>query len=143
MSAQICPRNIDILRQNFALAWSIICLAMLELSRYFARICSCFDTLILNIMASKEPYLVLDSDAEDADDGRSSAVQTAEFLSRFQPPKPAEISRKRASFRATHGELIFQYSSKHPGNSTIPQTNLMNFQNSSILCSNFAEQSFS
>ena len=30
--------------------------------------------------------MVLDSDAEDADDGRSSAVQTAEFLSRFQPP---------------------------------------------------------
>ena len=48
VSAQICPRIIDILRQNFALAWSIICLAMLELSRYFARICSCFDTLILN-----------------------------------------------------------------------------------------------
>ena len=41
--------------------------------------------------------MVLDSDAENADDGRSSAVQTAEFLSRFQPPKPAEISRKRAS----------------------------------------------
>ena len=41
--------------------------------------------------------MVLDSDAEDADDGRSSAVQTAEFLSRFQPPKPAGISRRRAS----------------------------------------------
>ena len=41
--------------------------------------------------------MVLDSDAEDADDGRSSAVQTAEFRSRFQPPKPAEISHKRAS----------------------------------------------
>ena len=38
--------------------------------------------------------MVLDSDAEDADDGRSSAVQTAEFLSRLQPPKPAEMSRK-------------------------------------------------
>ena len=88
--------------------------------------------------------MVLDSNAEDADDGRSSAVQTAEFLSRFQPPKPAEISRKRASaLPNTHGELIFQYSSKHPGNSTIPQTNLMNFQNSSIFCSNFAEQFFS
>ena len=32
VSAQICPRIIDILRQNFALAWSIICLAMLELA---------------------------------------------------------------------------------------------------------------
>ena len=38
--------------------------------------------------------MVLESDAEDADDGRSSAVQTAEFLSRLQPPKPAEIFRK-------------------------------------------------
>ena len=55
------------------------------LSRYFARICSCFDTLILN--NSLQGAVVLDSDAEDADDGRSSAVQTAEFLSRFQPPK--------------------------------------------------------
>ena len=38
--------------------------------------------------------MVLESDAEDADDGHSSAVQTAEFLSRLQPPKPAEIFRK-------------------------------------------------
>ena len=40
--------------------------------------------------------MVPDSDAEDADDGHSSAVQTAEE-SRFQPPKPAEISSKRPS----------------------------------------------
>ena len=103
--------------------------------------------------------MVIDSDAEDADDGRSSAVQTAEFLSRFQPPKPAEISRIRASAsNVTAGNPTKKSCPGHSDHSgasfvsgispkqrvsTIPQTNLMNFQNSSIFCSNFAEQFFS
>ena len=146
VSAQICPRIIDILRQNFAVAWSIICLAMLELSRYFAGICSCFDTLILNngvqgtICGSWQRCWGCGWWAFfcRADCGVPVTASTSQARRNF----PQTQKRGRPSKSKLPMEN-FQYSSKHPGNSTIPQTSLMNFQNSSIFCSNFAEQFFS